>query len=984
MSEVPQLLRLLGEPGCIVGGTARRIGGPPRTLALLLFLVLNRDKPLERRRIAFTLWPDADEEEALANLRRHLHALAQALPPRADHAPWFETGRYSVRWIGDAAVDVTALEAAFDARDDERAVALYGGALCTAIDEAWADVERERLERLVLQALDRLIERDRPRDTQRAIGWAARALAIDPWRESAVRALIELHAIAGDAASARRQYHEFVERLAREYDAAPAPETTQAFDRIASRSPPRGPRQLPDYLPPMLGREDELAQVCSLLASAGLVTIAGHGGVGKTRLAIAAGKALAGAFADGVTLCELAPIADPTLVASTIASAAGIAHEGSADIAVTIGAHLGDRLLIIDNCEHLLAETARVVDAILRNAPSARLLATSREPLRLRRETLLRLEPLGPDAAVELFAARAKAANPRFRLSTDVLPVVTDVCRRLDGNALAIELAAARLTVLSVHRIRSQLDARFELLVNGKRDVVAHQRALRASLDWSYGLLDERQKSIFAKVGVFAGIFTLGSAVALCSDLAEADVIETLGALVEKSLVVAVDADDEPRFRLLESVRLYARNQLELAGESAAMRTRHLATVGAAFEAVRDLFAATPRESLFLELAPLLDDARLALDWALRSGPQDVAQGVRLLCATKLWDRLRIGREGLAYAEALLARLGPDTPALEAELWRFISFVDDRQTMGRTIEAGDRSVALARAAGDLDLVAASLAQRAFIAIRFRRFAEATRDLHEAQTIAPVTAARRLLLLAGRAFMASLEGRLDEAARGQMAILETHRFLGNRTGERYATTNVAEIEHLRGNTQRALELLRPFVEGLDGRTLELGMRVNHIGYLLALDNVEAARAAASEAIAVFAETAPGTMFEAMVFGHSALIGAIDGDVRGAARVAAYVDECYRTLGMTREYTEELVHDKLVAIIDAALSPADRAAEETEGRSWSRERARYEAQRSCGLPPMTTHAWVPRPGEPVGVRAPVPGFEPRNSSGAAQLP
>ena len=942
-------MRLFGEQACVVDGIARRIGGPPRTLALLLFLVVHRQGPLERRRIAFALWPDADEETSLANLRRHLHALAATLPPRAADAPWFETSRVSVRWIGGATVDVTAFDDALAAHDDERAVALYGGPLCAAVDEDWANLERERLARLVLEALDRLIERDRPRDTQRAIGWASRALEIDPWRESTVRALIELQSVAGDAASARRQYHDFVQRLEREFGEEPAPTTTAAFEGIATRPAVRARGNLPDYLPPMLGRERELGAMLARLESERLLTIVGHGGVGKTRLAIAAGKALGDTFADGVHLVELVSIADQAQVASTIAAAAGIAQAGSADVAATIGAHFGDRLLIIDNCEHVLEETSRVVDVILRNAPQARIITTSREPLRLRSEVVLRLEPLDAEAAVALFAARAEAANPRFRLSTDVLPVVTDVCRRLDGNALAIELAAARLNVLSVQRIRNQLDTRFGLLVNGKRDLLPHQRALRASLDWSYGLLDPPEQSLFAKLGVFAGVFTLDSAVALCSDDAESDVIETLGALVEKSLVVGIGDADVPRFRMLESVRLYARDQLEAAGMGAAMRTRHLATIGAAFEGVRDAFAATPRESLFLELAPLLDDARVALDWALRSGSDDLAQGARLLCATKLWDQLQIGPEGLAYAEALLARLGPETPAVGAELWRFIAFADDRQSFSRSVDAGDRSVALARAAGNADLLAASLAQRAFVATRFRRFADAARDLDEAEAVAPVTAARRLLLLAGRAFMASLDGRLDEAARGQRAILETHRFLGNRGGERFASVNVAEIEHMRGNTRGALAVLRPFTQSEEGREMTSTMRVNLIGYHLALGEIDAGRAAAAAALRKFAESTAVLIYEAMAFGHTALIGAIDGEAVRAAGLSAYVDMRYRDLGYTREYTEEVVYDKLRAILDAALSPDELTAAETEARSWSRERAQYEANCICSATP-----------------------------------
>jgi predicted ATPase/DNA-binding SARP family transcriptional activator len=938
------VVRLLGEPACVVGGTARRIGGPPRTLALLLFLVLHRGRPLERRRIAFSLWPDSPEEEALANLRRHLHALAATLPARAGDARWFETNRVSVCWIGGTEVDVSAFEDAVAERDDERAILVYGGPLCISIDEEWAAGERDRFARMVLEALDRLIERERLRDTQRAIRWALRALDIDPWRESTVRTLIELQSVVGDAASARRQYHDFVQRLAAEFSATPAPETTAAYERIESRPAARSPGNLPGSLPAMLGRERELAELSALLATERLVSIVGHGGIGKTRLAIAAGQDVSNRFADGVHLCELLSIADPTQVASTIASSAAIAQAGSADIAATIGKHFGDRLLIIDNCEHVLDEASRVIDVILRHAPNARILTTCREPLRLRTEHVLRLEPLDGESAVALFAARAQATNPRFRLSSDILPVIADVCNRLDRNALAIELAAARLNVLSVHRIRKQLDTRFELLVNGNRDLASHQRALRASLDWSYGLLEPREQAIFAELGVFAGIFSLESAIALCAGTPEADVIDTVGALVEKSLVVAVHDGDEPRFRMLESVRLYARHQLEAAGSDAATRSQHLAAIGNAFEAVRDAFAATPRESLVLSLEPLLDDARVALEWALRSGADDLARAIRLLCATKLWDRLQLLPEAARFAQALLARLAPGNAALEAELWRFISFTDDRRVLAKS-QAGDRAVALARDAGDVHLLAEALAQRAFVAIRLRHFAEAERDLDEAESVAPVTAARRLLLLAGRAFLASLEGRLDEAARGQAAILETHLFLGNRTAERYSAANVAEVEHLRGNTARAVAVLQPFAEGEDGRTLSPAMRVNLIGYQLALDDIAGARALAARTLQAFGEFEAG-MHEAILFGHIALIAATQGDVARAAQLNAYLDERYRELGLSREYTEEVVCGKLRAILDAAQRPADVAAAAAEGGTWSRERATYEAQRIVG--------------------------------------
>jgi predicted ATPase len=280
----------------------------------------------------------------------------------------------------------------------------------------------------------------------------------------------------------------------------------------------------------------------------------------------------------------------------------------------------------------------------MRAVPHARILATSREPLRLSGETVFRLAPLPTSDAVALFAARARAVNRRFTLAGNMYAGVAEVCRRLDGNALAIELAAARMNVLTIDQIRRQLDARFRLLVGGKRDVAEHHRALRASLDWSYDLLDARDRRVLGRLSVFAASFSLEDASAVCGESADAldlDVVESIASLVDRSLVVADDTALERRFSLLESVRFYAGEQLEGAGESAATRARHLGALVRAFETAGARFAATPRDAIVLELAPLLPDARVALNWALKQGPGEIESGARLLCATVLWDRLR-------------------------------------------------------------------------------------------------------------------------------------------------------------------------------------------------------------------------------------------------------------------------------------------------------------------------------------------------------
>jgi DNA-binding SARP family transcriptional activator len=283
-------IRLFGIPALLEPDGPRRIGGPPRTLALLLYLVLHRRMQLERKRIAFALWPDAAENEATANLRRHLHALAATLPVAPATGPqWFTTTRVSVTWNAapdtpGAAVDVIAFEAALAANDEERAVAYYCGPLCPSVDEPWANLERDRFAHLALTAYERLIDRERQRDTQRALSFAIQSLAVDPWHEPTIRALIELRSLAGDSAGARREYHEFAARLEREYAASPDPETTAAYDGIAADAPVRTQPSLPHGLPEVVGRDTEIADALTMLEREQLVTIVGVGGSARRAL----------------------------------------------------------------------------------------------------------------------------------------------------------------------------------------------------------------------------------------------------------------------------------------------------------------------------------------------------------------------------------------------------------------------------------------------------------------------------------------------------------------------------------------------------------------------------------------------------------------------------------------------------------------------------------------------------------------------------
>ena len=798
-----------------------------------------------------------------------------------------------------------------------------------------------------MQCLERLIERDRSRDTRRAIGWATKALAVDPWRESVVRTAIELHGIAGDTAAARHLFDTYAQRLDVEYGEQPDAETRAALYRLVeARRTPRE-RMLPQPAAELIGRERELAAIAERLDEQRLLTIVGHGGIGKTRLALAAALLLGARFADGAVFCDLLAVSDPALVPSSLAGAFGIARSGSAEAIAAICSGYGDRLLIVDNCEHVLEATAVAIGAILDAVPDARILATSREPLHLRDEDVLRLEPLRGDAAISLFTTRAKAVSSRFRESPAILSAVNALCERLDGNALAIELAAARSNVLSVERIVRQLDARFDLLVDGKRYGTSHQRALRTSLDWSYDLLDAQERDVFTRAGVFAGAFTIDAARALCGG-SELELAERLSALVDKSLLtVHTDEQGEVRFRMLESMRMYARDRLDGSGAGDAMRSRHLDVIMKAFIDVREHFSATPREALVLELAPLLDDARVALEWALHSDDDDFERGVTLLCATKLWDRLGLSPEALASAQAFLARVGPARPDLASELWRLAAYAGDRSKWNGSLDAGDRAIECARLSGNGDQLSAALAQRAFVASRFGKFAEAAADLDEAEAVAPVTAARRLLIIAARGFLASLEGRLDDAARAQSEILDTNRFLGNEAGVTHGTGNLAEIEHMRGNTDLSIALAEDHIATLGEAAVHSTLRLNLIGYYLARDNIAGAKALAQAELAHYSRDEAGGMHETIVLGYIALIAASAGESRYAAQLNAYVDERYRSGGMVREHTERVVSNKLEVLLDASLERGDRERAAAEGRAWPRERAVFEGERLVSI-------------------------------------
>ncbi|HVE95087.1 MAG TPA: adenylate/guanylate cyclase domain-containing protein, partial [Acidimicrobiales bacterium] len=354
------------------------------------------------------------------------------------------------------------------------------------------------------------------------------------------------------------------------------------------------PNNLPAQLTSFIGRDDELVQLGKLIAETRLLTVTGAGGCGKTRLALHAAADAIDAYPDGEWFVDLAPLSDPELVVPTLAAVLGIKETPGRDWVDTIAQRLsGHRaLVVLDNCEHVIAASAELADGLLRSCPGVTVLATSREPLGVDGEvtwrvpsltvpderSTLAVEAMAASDAVRLFIDRATRARPNFAVTNETAPAVAQICQRLDGIPLAIELAAARVRVLSPQQIAAGLDDRFRMLGAGARTAVQRHQTLRASIDSSYDLLTERERVLFRRLAVFAGGFDLDAAEAVCADV-ELDrwgVLEVLVSLVDRSLVVADEDGDVTRYRMLESIRQYAVELLVSSGEQETLRDRHL------------------------------------------------------------------------------------------------------------------------------------------------------------------------------------------------------------------------------------------------------------------------------------------------------------------------------------------------------------------------------------------------------------------------
>ena len=408
----------------------------------------------------------------------------------------------------------------------------------------------------------------------------------------------------------------------------------------------------------LVGREAELADLQSASKTSRLVTLTGVGGVGKTRLAVEAAARLADDFPDGAFLIELAAVSDPGAVPDAVAAVLGVTQQAGLSVAHSVAAALEDRvrLLVFDNCEHVLDAAADMIDAILSRSSTVKVLATSREGLRLADEQLWPVPSLvhtGIDsAAATLFVERAKAVAPTMSLSkSDDASAVVEICRRLDGMPLAIELAASRLQAMTVTEVRDRLDDRFRLLVGSRRGLERHQ-TLRAAVQWSYDLLDEAEKSLLASCSVFAGGFDLAAARAVAGSIDDFATLDLLDALVRKSLLVADRSSGQTRFSMLETVRQFAEEQLVNGGEGDRARNAHARYFAGREADVLALWDSPRQRDAYRWLARELANLRAAFRWA--ADHDDLDTGATIAFYAALLGMLSERFEPVAWAEELV------------------------------------------------------------------------------------------------------------------------------------------------------------------------------------------------------------------------------------------------------------------------------------------------------------------------------------------
>jgi predicted ATPase/DNA-binding SARP family transcriptional activator len=685
--------RLTGAGGSVVEAK----DFPGRQGRLIFVYLATSDRPVPREELADALWPQGPPpnwKRDLSALASRLRALLATVGLDGARALSGAGGCYHLRLPIDAVVDVDlarrrAEEATHCLKNGDAEQALAAALAASAVarrpflpgeESPWIAARRAELERALVAALDVAAEVLGARgELARALTCAEEAVELTPFRESGYVRLMRLHLAAGDRAEALRDYARCRELLATELGVDPAPETEAVYlealraglDSSIGIGVSVGPESegtsagnLAAPATTFLGRDRDLERLAASLERARLVTLTGVGGVGKSRLALEAAARLAAAYPDGAWQSELTRVATGNSVPHAVAVTLGVQQRPEVTIEDGIVDFLRNKhlLLVVDNCEHVLDAIAGLLEMVLRACPRVVVLATSRERLGLDGEHLMIVEPLdlpapGTDAfasmlrpaSVQLFCDRAAAVRPGFALTPTNAGALADICRRLDGVPLALELAAARVRSLSVQEVAERLDQRFQLLTGGPRTAQGRQQTLRATVDWSYGLLSPTQQRMFDRLSVFAGSFAREAVDAVCDDGTLDEPTDNLiTTLADKSMVVADVTEDKTRYRLLETLREYGRDRL-VNNDATEVARRHAEYFVSLAEGAAERLRGSDEAVAMASLDRELDDLRAVHRWSIDNRRLDLS--LRLSAALHWYALWRMRPEVSTWAE---------------------------------------------------------------------------------------------------------------------------------------------------------------------------------------------------------------------------------------------------------------------------------------------------------------------------------------------
>lgn len=720
---------------------------------------------------------------------------------------------------------------------------------------------------------------------------------------------------------------------------------------------------LPKQLTSFVGRERELVELKHLLPRTRLLTLAGAGGMGKTRLALQLAAEVSGAYRDGVRFVDLAHLADPALVPRSIAQVNGVRETPGRPLLDSLCTSLAGRelLLVVDNCEHVLESVARIVHALLQSVGSLVVVATSRERLSLAGEQTYPLLPLSlPDdaaaladllrcEAVQLFVDRVRHRQPDFSVNVDNAAAVAKICRRLDGVPLALELAAARSDALSVEQIVARLDDRFRLLSHGSRNVLPRQQTLRATVDWSHDLLGSPERAVLRRLAVFQGGFTLDAAARVAGDegAAELDLIDTVARLVARSLVVAEIGGIGARYRLLETTRAYALERLEEAGEADRIRRRHAEMFAALLACAHTHWQTLPHDRWMATYAPELDNVRAALQWAFgRDG--DTALGIALACGSgPMWMEVALAGEGRQRLQDALQAAGAQTPPAQiAQLWLWLGMLEGEGLPDQALATLARALDAYRRLGDAAGECLALLEMVLAYARTGRLAQAEAAIAAVQgplgDQSPARTRARCSELS--ALLAIRRDRMAEGCAALDRARALYRSAGQRRQEIRILGNLADTRWALGELDAAAEGFREVARlGREQFTTAKSLGfclMNLAGVLTEAGRLDEALDAAKEGLPL--ATAAGVGWISM--DHLALRAALAGRPDDAARVTGYVDATHEKNGAVRHVNERRARDRIEHMLARHLAANESSRLRAEGAALGDEAALRLALRS----------------------------------------